>query len=112
MENEKNRMIEQVLGSFDGIKKATAPDFFYTRLKARMEKGVEPFVMRKRVLYPAYALATVIIVMLVNAAILFTKNNDAASDITLNSESENLQSIAAEYSINDVNSIYDLNEER
>lgn len=111
MSTQKENRIEEILSSLDGVKRAPAPDFFYTRLKARMEKGFEPAVARKRVLYPAYALIAVVAVVLLNAVIMFSKNTSSSTDTALN-ETENLQSIAAEYNISDVSSLYDLNEER
>lgn len=109
---EKNKRIEEILSGLDGVQRAAAPEFFYTRLRARMEKTVEPLATRKRVLYPVYALAAVILIMFINAAILFTKQNGAGSDTASLNETETLQSIAAEYNINDVSSLYELNEER
>jgi hypothetical protein len=53
----------------------------------------------------------VVAVVLLNAAIMFSKNTSASNDTALN-ETENLQSIAAEYNISDVSSLYDINEER
>ena len=112
MNMEKNKRIEEILSGLDGVQRASAPEFFYTRLKARMEKGFEPAVPRKRLLYPVYALAAVILIMFINAAILVTKQNSAGSDTASLNETETLQSIAAEYNINDVSSLYELNEER
>jgi len=112
MNMEKNKRIEEILTGLDGVQRAAAPEFFYTRLRARMEKAVEPLATRKRVLYPVYALAAVILIMFINAAILVTKQNGAGSDTASLNETETLQSIAAEYNINDVSSLYELNEER
>ena len=109
---EKNKRIEEILTGLDGVQRAAAPEFFYTRLRARMEKAVEPLATRKRVLYPVYALAAVILIMFINAAILVTKQNGAGSDTASLNETETLQSIAAEYNISDVSSLYELNEER
>jgi hypothetical protein len=111
MDTEMNKKIEEILSSLDGVKRASPPDFFYTRLKAKMEKELVPVAGRRRILYPAYALTALVVILLVNAAVIFTRgdrNNDTASV----NEGETLQSIAAEYNINDVSSIYDLNEER
>jgi len=44
MKQEKQDRIEQILNAWDGAKKAEAPAFFYTRLKARMEKVAAPVV--------------------------------------------------------------------
>ena len=52
MNPEKNKKIEEILGSLDGIKKAPAPDFFYTRLKAKMEAGLLPKKSRPLILRP------------------------------------------------------------
>ncbi len=112
MNMKKAKSIDEILSGLDGVQRAAAPDFFYTRLKARMEKGFEPLVKRKRVLYPVYALAAVILIMFINAAILVSKQNGTGTDTASLNETETLQSIAAEYNINDVSSLYELNEER
>src|SRR5688572_32610841 len=103
MNNNKNSKIEDILGSLDGSQRATAPDFFYTRLRARMEKGLEPGTPRPWILRPAFALSVLVGVLLINAAVIF-QNNDAAEN-TPTSDAETLQSIAAEYSLNDNNTI-------
>lgn len=111
MNTANNKQTEEILDSLDGLKRASAPDFFYTRLRARMERGLEPVMTRKRILYPVYALAAVVLVMLVNAVILYSRQDANTTDTAVN-ETDNLQSIAAEYNIAAVSSIYDLNEER
>ncbi len=110
MNNNKNSKIEEILGSLDGTRRAAAPDFFYTRLKARMEKGLEPEPKRPWILRPTFALTVLAGVLLVNAAVIFQKN-DAAETAT--SDAETLQSIAAEYSLNDNNTIlFDINQDK
>ncbi len=90
------------------FKRAVTPDFFYTRLKARMEKGFEPVGSKSWVLRPVYAMAALVVVILVNAAVIYngqstTKENTVA-DIDIS------QSVAAEYSLNDNSvNLYDLN---
>lgn len=108
MNNNRNNKIEDILGSLDGSPKATAPDFFYTRLKARMEKGLEPVVKKSWVLRPAFALTVLAAVVLLNAAVIL--RGDATKDTTTN-DSETLQSLAAEYSLNDNSYVYDLNQD-
>ncbi len=105
--NNRNNKIENILGSLDGSPKATAPDFFYTRLKARMEKGLEPAVKKSWVLRPAFALTVLAAVVLINAAVILRGN--ASKDTT--TDSETLQSLAAEYSLNDNSYVYDLNQD-
>jgi len=105
MNTDKNKKIDEILKSLDGIQRVAAPDFFYTRLKAKMEKGLETGNVRPFLLRPAYAFVAIIIVLLMNAAVLFKSNSDNSNNTT---ETESLQSIAAEYSLTDNNTLYDL----
>ena len=107
MNNEKNKKIEEIMGSLDGTYRASIPDFFYTRLKARMEKSHEPAGQKSGILRPVYAIAAMVVIILVNAVVIYNgqsgKENTVA-DIDLS------QSVAAEYSLNDNSiSLYDLN---
>jgi hypothetical protein len=100
MTREPNKKIDEILESLDHVKRASAPDFFYTRLKARMEKGYEPSVKRPWVLRPVYALTALALVILLNAAVILQRNN--ANDVAGNgTDTEAYQSIAAEYNLDD-----------
>jgi len=105
MNTDKNKKIDDILKSLDGIQRASAPDFFYTRLKAKMEKSLETGNLKPTLLRPAYAFVAIIIVVLMNAAVLFKSTSDNNNTAT---ETESLQSIAAEYSLTDNNNLYDL----
>jgi hypothetical protein len=105
MKQEKQDRIEQILNAWDGAKKAEAPAFFYTRLKARMEKGFEP-VVKSWLLRPVFVAATLVVVIVINAFIYFQDGN---STITPNSGEETIQSIAAEYNLSD-NILEDINQ--
>jgi len=112
MNNDRNKKIEEIMGSLDGSNKAVAHDFFYTRLKARMEKGLEP-VKRPWILRPAFAFTALAVVLLVNAVVILRGDANKKNGIATSNESETLQSIAAEYSLNDNNSlVYDLNQDK
>lgn len=91
-------MIEDILNSLDGARRATTPDFFYTRLKARMEKGYAAPVQKHWVLRPVYAMAALVLVILLNAAVILQGANAPENN---GSETETYQSIAAEYNLND-----------
>ena len=106
MNTDKNKRIEDILNSLDGSHRAAAPDFFYTRLKARMEPAVKP----SWILRPVFALAGLVVVLLVNAAVILA--GDAASENTAVADTESIQSIAAEYRLNDNSYVYDLNQEK
>lgn len=112
MNTDKNKRTDEILNSLDGLKKATAPDFFYVRLKARMEREIRAAdPIPGKLLRPAYALMVLAVVLLMNVAVIFTKNSSGEA-ISSTSEMEALQSIAAEYSPTDVSNLYDLNDNR
>ena len=117
MNNEQNKKIEDILRSLDGSQRASAPDFFYTRLKAKMlarqivgENRYDPVAPKSWVLRPVYAMTALVIVLLLNVAVIL-KGNSAKNDNSIN-DTETLQSIAAEYSLNDNNTLYDLNPDK
>lgn len=110
MNTEKNKRIEDILNSLDGTQRAAAPDFFYTRLKARMEKELTSGRNRSWAIRPAYAFAALTLVLLVNAFVLLQKD-EAGSIADTGTDTDYAQSVAADYSLND-NSIYDLNEDK
>lgn len=110
MNNKRNSKIDEILGSLDNAQRAAAPDFFYTRLKARMEKGFEPATPRSWIVRPAYALVALVLVLLINTAVILQSNTTTDNNPT--ADTETLQSIAAEYSLTDNNTLYDLNQDK
>ena|ERR1041385_6119025 len=106
--NDKRNRTEQILESLDGSQRASAPDFFYARLKARMQNEIESD-QKVWILRPAYALAALIVVLIVNVSVLL--KTERTADATGN-DNETAQSIASEYSLNDTNSLYDLTTDR
>ncbi|OSZ81006.1 hypothetical protein CAP36_07155 [Chitinophagaceae bacterium IBVUCB2] len=98
MDTKRNNTTDEVLNSLDGIQRATVPDFFYTRLKARMDKDYEPVSAKSWIFRPVYAVAALLLVLIINAAVIF-KNSETKA--TSNPEIESLQSIAAEYNLNE-----------
>lgn len=118
MDNSKNNRIEEILNSLDNVHKAEAPDFFYTRLKAKMlarqtggEKGILPARPKPWLLRPAFAFAVLLVVLLVNAFVIIN-NNSSPDTFNISNDVESLQSIAAEYSVTDAGSLYDLNQDK
>ena len=111
MENEQNKKLDDILSSLDGIQKAVAPDFFYTRLKAKMEKGFDPIGSKSWVLRPVYAMAALILVIVINAVVIFSGQNDTKEDAV--TDIDTYQSVAAEYALNDNSAnLYDLNQDK
>jgi hypothetical protein len=109
MNNEINNKIGDILNSLDGHQRASAPDFFYTRLKARMEKKAGQNSHKSWVFRPAFALAIVVLVLIVNLFLLLRKEEKEENNSL--ADTENIQSIASEYSLND-NLAYDLNQDK
>ena len=113
MRPEKDKKIEEILASLDQVSRAPMPDFFYTRLKAKMlsqeeQRSAPP--KKSLVLRPVFALTALAAILVINAYVLFQKNSSAETSQT---DTEPLQSIAAEYSLNDNNAIlFDINQEK
>ncbi len=70
MHKEDNNRIKKILDSLDGIQGAAAPDFFYTRLKARMQNELlgQPSAFIK--LRPVLAAASLIAFLIINISTL------------------------------------------
>lgn len=98
-----------MLSSLDGSKRATAPDFFYTRLRARLERELTKNVKRDWILKPVYIVTTLLLVISINVFVFLKGDNETT---TADNNESVQQSIAAEYSLNDNNSVYDLNPEK
>ncbi len=107
MKTDYDKKTDEILSSLDNIQKAEAPDFFYTRLKARMDRESEVPSTRPWILRPVYTLAALVIVLLVNAFVLFKENDAKQTTTTV----DPMQSIAAEYNLND-NSLYDIAQDK
>ncbi len=106
MNANKDKKIEEILSSLDGAQRASAPDFFYTRLKARMEKELVNVPGKAGIWRPAYAFAALLLVLVINAFVILNGNqtkDTSATDIDVT------QSIAAEYNINS-NLTYEINQ--
>lgn len=97
--NVKNT--DDIFNSIEGIHRVPAPGFFYTRLRARMEKEMSVSVIRRRMLQPAFIISGLALLLLINT-IVFLKNSDNSSTVATSvRENDNLQIIATAYHIND-----------
>jgi hypothetical protein len=103
---------ENILNSLDGIQRAKAPDFFYSRLRARMERQLGPEKASGWVLRPVYAIIALFVVLLINAAVLLRDSNEPSPNLASATDTETMQSMASEYRVNYVSSIYDLNQDK
>ena len=115
MNTQKDKMIDEILNSLDGCSPAVAPDFFYTRLKARMERDVAPAARTFWTLRPAFAFAGMAIIVLINVIAVFNQPKQVADESTATTETDSFQSLAAEYRLNESSSsisMYNLNQDK
>lgn len=107
MDNNKE---QRILNSLDGLKKAAAPDFFYTRLIGRMQNEQPEYTTRWQ-LRPVILTISLSVVLLVNIMVLTQLNTKApdkgtAPSVTSASESNTVQSFANAYNLN-TESVYE-----
>ena len=109
MENrDKENRIDRILTSVDGLEKAAAPDFFYTRLTGRMQRELgekrRPFF----VLRPAFATAALSILLVVNIIFLTQWNKQLAQDSQAQpSKPATIESFAKAYNLDASSSLYE-----
>lgn len=92
-----HKNIEQDLASLDGMKRAAAPDFFYTRLQARMENELTtpawiPFGK------PVWLIATLLVFLVLNT-MMIKQTKLSKTNTSSEREGSSLQSFAAEYEL-------------
>jgi hypothetical protein len=115
MSTNKQHRIDEIMDSLDGCTRAAAPDFFYTRLRARMENEASPTTSGFWLLRPAFAFASMAIILLINLLVVFSQSNNNTDDAVVATETDGFQSMAAEYRLNEGNSsisYYNLNQDR
>jgi hypothetical protein len=110
MNEQKAQKIELVLNSLDNCSKASAPDFFYTRLKARMERTVEPANIRSLYFRPAVVMGLLVFLVTANTALMIDRQINVSE--TLQADTDYTQSMAIEYKLQDNGNIYDVNQDR
>ena len=83
------------MGSLDGLQKAAAPDFFYTRLTGRMQQG-SGSVRRPFLLRPAFVTAALSLVLIINIISLMKLDSKPGPV----SKPATIESFAAAYALN------------
>jgi hypothetical protein len=89
MNKNINEEIRKTLAVTDDLKKAEMPDFFYTRLKARMEREIESKPKLAWVMNPAFVVPTLAMVLLLNVLTvsqLMKNRNSVSSEESFKSE--------------------------
>jgi hypothetical protein len=99
MEPSLQNKIDSALSSLDDLQKASAPNFFYTRLQARIENTQnETAFSFLGIAKPAFLIVTLSLFLLMNS-FMITKLVKQKTD-TSSSGKPSLQSFASEYDLN------------
>lgn len=90
----------EILNSFDGIRPAETPSFFYTRLKARMEREQESTVTPVFFLRPAFLAMSLSLVLIINIVFLTGAGKGAVPSAKNQHNTTGIQSFADAYDLN------------
>ena len=105
MDNKKRiqEEVEKTLNSLDGIQRAVANPYLFTRVKARLEKQERSFWSKALTLIarPSVAVPAIVLTILINTAIFFEFNSER-----LQIPQDEEQAFASEYNLSD-NTIYE-----
>jgi membrane-bound ClpP family serine protease len=104
--NNKNRIqeeLEKTLNSLDGIQRAPANPYLFTRVKARLENEEKSFWGRALTVLsrPSVAVSAIVLTILINTAIFFEFGSEK---VQIPPDEE--QAFAREYNLSD-NTIYE-----
>ena len=100
--NDSNNRVDKVMESLNGLQKAVAPDFFYTRLTGSMQKETEPVIKPFFLLGPAFITAALSLVFIINIFSLTQLNKQK----TQTNKPATIESFATAYNIN-TESVYE-----
>ena len=101
--NDINKRVEDTLNSLDGITRAEANPFIYTRIQARLQRsrgGVERLVSLAG--KPAFAFMLLLVVLSTNVFVML----NGSSETTTSSQTQTQFAIADEYH-NETSALYD-----
>lgn len=101
MDQQKNKRIEDILNSTDGMAKASPAPFLLTRLYARMSDVQKNSVWDNMITFickPAVAFTAIAIIICLNVLILSNKNNDIHYDsVVQESNGSSIDEFATQY---------------
>jgi|SRR5690242_14268377 len=105
MDNKKHiqEEVEKTLNSLDGIQRATANPYLFTRIKASLEKEEKSFWSNALTFIsrPSFAVPAIVLTILINTAVFFEFRSEKGP---VSQDSE--QAFAREYNLSD-NTIYE-----
>jgi hypothetical protein len=98
---DMEKKLEDALNSLDGIERATVRPYFYTRLKARLDRekrdwgGIVGLISR-----PVYAMAMIFIILTINMWIVFQGKKESSSAVNVNNaQMANTSELPEEYNL-------------
>jgi len=92
---------DKILNSLNGLKKAEAPDFFYTRLMGRMQHEMEPVKRPFFQLRPIWVTSALVLLLVVNVFSVMQLNKPSGKIKTRPTEnSATIESFAQAYNLN------------
>lgn len=107
--NGASQWADQVLGSLDGMERAKANPFLFTRIIARMEKqGGAWEKIAGWISKPVFAFSMVLVFVAVNATVLFRSQAEAEAAVARKANKD--QMLAAEFSNSQVYTLIEENE--
>lgn len=107
MHQRDHQRTERALEALESLKRASAPSYFYARLRARMEKQVET-APPAWYLRPAFAFCLLALVLSLNALLVLRNPSQAESQ----SSDPLSSSFTEDYNLQDVVSFYEQINER
>ena len=101
MENRDTKSrIDRIMASADGLEKAVAPDFFFTRLTGRMQRELEEKRRPFFILRPAFATAALSVLLVVNIVFLTQRNTQPGKDTSTEQDKPaKIESFAKAYNL-------------
>ena len=97
MENKNTTLLNDHLKSLQGMREASTDEFFYTKLKARMEKKL-PQQGWNFPLKPVWIIGTLVFLLIINGIILKQKFNLKKTNTEI-SPSYSLQNFVEDYKL-------------
>ncbi|MBS1735875.1 MAG: hypothetical protein JSS98_04635 [Bacteroidetes bacterium] len=103
MKNKFEKEVESAFSGIDGIKRAKAPDWFYTKLEAKMLRQANPSKgywenVSAWLTRPAVVLAGLFLILFLNATVLYLKpssTNDSVATASEQTASDEYKQVSA-----------------
>ena len=107
MENKfSNERVEKIMESLNGLQKTGAPDFFYNRLRGKMQREMESVKKPFFLLRPAFITAVLSIFLIVNVFSLLEIGKAPKQNATTQPGNATIESFATAYNMN-TESVYE-----